>query len=73
MNLEEIKSIDQVIAALNSIILDTEVNNSVLGYFAVLYKKVTIKVKEGIAEGFFDDGPRMEALDVVFAKRYIEA
>jgi len=30
-------------------------------------------VKEGIAAGRFDDGPRMERLDVTFANRYLEA
>jgi len=30
-------------------------------------------VKEGIASGHFDDGPRMEQLDVAFAKRYLDA
>jgi hypothetical protein len=30
-------------------------------------------VKRGIAEGFFDDGPRMETLGVVFANRYLAA
>ena len=73
MNLEEIKTIDQVIEVLDSIILETVSKKSPLGYFAVLYRKVTVKVKEGIVMNFFDDGPRMEILDVVFAKRYIEA
>lgn len=73
MNLDEIKSIDQVIEVLESIILETEINKSPLGYFAVLYKKVTTKVMEGIENNFFEDGSRMETLDVVFAKRYIEA
>ena len=30
-------------------------------------------VKEGIEKGRFDDGPRMEQLDVNFANRYLEA
>jgi hypothetical protein len=34
---------------------------------------VTIGIKEGIAAGRFDDGPRMERLDVIFANRYLEA
>lgn len=44
-----------------------------LGYFATLYLKVTKSVKEGIANGQFQDGPRMEKLDVVFASRYLDA
>jgi hypothetical protein len=67
------KTIDDVIQQLDSIIDWARTNNSRLGYFAALYRKVTVKVKEGIAEGFFEDGARMERLDVVFANRYLEA
>ena len=66
-------TIDEVIRKLNLIIQDAETNNDPAGYFAALYQKVTIKVKEGIASGYFDDGPRMEQLDVLFAQRYIDA
>ena len=68
-----IKTIDQVILALDQIIQDSIDKESCAGYFAALYRKVTIKVKEGIEENFFDNGPRMEHLDVVFATRYIRA
>ena len=44
-----------------------------MGYFATLYRKVTIQVKKGIADNFFDDGPRMERLDVILANRYTQA
>lgn len=44
-----------------------------LGYFAALYRKVTVKVKEGILAGRFENGERMEELDVRFANRYLEA
>ncbi|MDD2304874.1 MAG: DUF5995 family protein [Prolixibacteraceae bacterium] len=70
---EQITTIDEVIAILGIIISESEKNNDTLGYFAALYQKVTIKVKEGIAAGSFEDGARMEQLDVVFAKRYIDA
>jgi hypothetical protein len=32
-----------------------------------------VRVKEGIAAGRFQDGPRMERLDVIFANRYLAA
>jgi hypothetical protein len=67
------KNINEVISLLNEIIESCIQEKSTLGYFAVLYCKVTEKVKEGIANGMFEDGPRMEQLDVVFANRYIEA
>lgn len=66
-------TIDQVIDQLGDIIARSIREQSRLGYFAALYRKVTIKVKEGIAEGRFENGPRMERLDVTFANRYLAA
>ncbi len=66
-------TIDDVINQLDAIVEWSKQNNSRMGYFAALYRKVTIQVKKGIADGFFDDGPRMERLDVIFANRYIHA
>jgi hypothetical protein len=66
-------STDEVIEQLSEIIDSSSRRGSRLGYFAALYRKVSIKVKEGIGEGLFEDGPRMERLDVVFANRYLEA
>jgi hypothetical protein len=67
------QSIDEVIARLDAIVERAMVERDRLGFFAVLYRTVTAAVKEGIAAGRFDDGPRMERLDVVFANRYLAA
>ncbi|MCE2963496.1 MAG: DUF5995 family protein [Chitinophagales bacterium] len=67
------QSIDEVIVILKNIIAENKNEASPLAYFAVLYCRVTEKVKEGIEQGIFQDNPRMEKLDVVFANRYIEA
>lgn len=67
------QTIDQVIDRLNEIIEESKVNESPMGYFAALYKNVTVTVKEKILAGYFDDNVRMEKLDVVFANRYIQA
>jgi Family of unknown function (DUF5995) len=67
------RTIDEVIARLDDIIARSIREQSRLGYFAALYRKVTVKVKEGIAQGRFENGPRMERLDVTFANRYLEA
>lgn len=67
------ETIDQVIDQLTEIIDWSRATGSRLGYFAALYRQVTIKVKEGIAENFFDDGERMQRLDVIFANRYLAA
>ncbi|HXT64612.1 MAG TPA: DUF5995 family protein, partial [Pyrinomonadaceae bacterium] len=60
------QTIDEILADLDQIILRARNDQSRLGYFATLYRNVTIKVKEGIIAGAFEDGPRMEKLDVTF-------
>jgi hypothetical protein len=67
------RTIDEIIIRLDEIIALARREESRLGFFAVLYRNVTLKVKEGIDAGFFEDGPRMERLDVAFANRYIAA
>ena len=66
-------SIDEVLARLTAIIADSEQTGSRAGYFAALYYKMTFSVKQGIANNLFQDGPRMERLDVIFANRYLAA
>lgn len=66
-------TIDEVIERLDVIINDSIQTKNRAGYFAALYRRVTAAVKEKIAEGYFDDNPRMEKLDVIFANRYLEA
>lgn len=73
INRGELATIDDVLNTLEFIILEAEKNNDPMGYFAVLYQRVTQKVKEEIEAGYFDDGPRMEKLDVAFAQCYIDA
>lgn len=66
-------NIKEVIAHLEEIIANSIAQESRLGYFAALYKRVTKKVEEGIANGEFKDSKAMEKLDVVFANRYLTA
>jgi hypothetical protein len=68
-----LKTIDEVIEALDAIIKQCEDDNDTAGYFAALYRKVTNRVKQGIANNEFEDGARMEKLDVIFASRYLDA
>jgi Family of unknown function (DUF5995) len=70
---EDVTTVDGVLEALDDIIARALVTGSRVGYFAAIYRKVTAKVAEGIAGGFFDDGQRMERLDVAFATRYLDA
>ena len=68
-----VMNIDEVIDAIQGIIEWSKANESCLGYFAALYKRITIAIKDAIAQGLFDDGPRMERFDVTFATRYFTA
>lgn len=67
------KTIDEVIHVLDEIITGCKQHQDPLGYFAVLYRKVTLRVKQGIARNEFEDNARMEQLDVYFANRYFAA
>jgi len=73
MDLQKITTIDEIIILLEEIVIESIENKDSSGYFAALYQNVTFRIKEGISSGLFDDGPRLEKLDVIFAKRYLEA
>lgn len=67
------QNIDEVIAGIHAIIAQCKTDKSRAGYFAALYLRMTIAVKEGILAGKFEDAKRMELLDVCFAERYTTA
>ncbi len=66
-------AINEVLVRLDEIVEECRISQSRIGYFAILYRQVTRRVKEGILLGEFEDNPRMERLDVLFAKRFIDA
>ncbi|HEX7830597.1 MAG TPA: DUF5995 family protein [Thermoanaerobaculia bacterium] len=66
-----INTIDDVINAIESIINWSIANESRLGYFGALYKRITIAIKQNLPK--FQDPARMERLDVTFASRYFAA
>jgi hypothetical protein len=68
-----VTTITEVVEAIESIIQWSIAASSRLGYFAALYKRITIAVRTAVARGAFQDGPRMERLDVAFASRYFDA
>lgn len=67
------ETIDEVLARLDEELDGARRTGSRLGYFAALYRGVTAEVRAGIHAGRFEDGARMERLDVVFAGRYLAA
>ncbi|MCI5209202.1 MAG: hypothetical protein D3910_10500 [Candidatus Electrothrix sp. ATG2] len=63
----------EVLEIINTIISDAKADNSRHGYFAALYKQVTLQITQGIDEGRFADPARMDRLNTAFANRYFEA
>lgn len=73
MSIKQATTINEVIQLLDEIIEDSKREQSALGFFATLYREVTLKIKEGIVNGSYQNGERMEKLDVIFANRYLTA
>lgn len=67
----DIRTIDDVLAAIERIIQWSLANTSRLGYFGALYKRITAAIKLNLPN--FQKPARMEQLDVVFASRYFAA
>ena len=60
-------------SALDTVIGWSITTSSRLGYFAAMYKRITIAVGVAVKNGAFQDGPRMERFDATFASRYFDA
>ncbi len=67
------KTLDEVITHLENIVKESKKNKSRAGYFAALYHKVTVRVKEDIEKGQFSNGNSLANLDITFANRYFDA
>src|SRR5690606_31257892 len=65
--------VDDVLDILDVMVADATVAADRRGYFAALYRQVTVEVRRGIAAGVFDDGARMSVFDAAFANRYFDA
>lgn len=71
--LEEPETIDDVLRTIDHIIDWSIKAESPIGYFAALYRRCTLAIREAIDQDVFDDGHRMEELDVAFGRRYVNA
>jgi hypothetical protein len=65
--------IDGVLAELRTVVDRAAAESDRVGLFAALYRQVTLAVAKAMADGVFDDGPRMNRLDTTFANRYLAA
>jgi len=68
-----VTAIDGVVQAIDSIIDWSISVSSRLGYFAALYKRITIAIGAAVLQGKFEDAQRMQRFDVIFATRYFDA
>jgi len=69
----QIQNIQDVVNQLAQIIEQSEATKNKAGFFAALYKRMTVAVMNSINTNQFDDGARMEKLDMIFAQRYLDA
>lgn len=67
------QTIHDVLIRLDQIVEECKSKQSRIGYFAILYRQVTLRIRDGILASEFEDNARMEILDVLFAKRFIDA
>jgi hypothetical protein len=71
--LNEPGTIDDVLRNIDQVLDWAKETKNAIGYFAVLYRRVTLGIRDAINDGKFVDGARIERLDVAFAKRYFNA
>lgn len=67
------QTIGEVVERLDALVAGYSEQESRLGYFPALYRRVTLAVRDGIRRGRFEDGTRMERLAVTFANLYLGA
>lgn len=67
------QNIDQVVDGLAGIVREATGAGDRVGYFASLYRQVTVEIRKAIHAGQFEDGPRMDRFDTLFGNRYFDA
>lgn len=70
---EHPQTLDEAIEALSAIVQWAKDAENRIGFFATMYRTVTVQVRAGVEADLFEDGPRMERLAITFANRYLEA
>lgn len=68
-----VQDIDGVVDALADVVHEAQVTGDRVGFFAALYRQVTVEVRAAIHSGQFDDGARMDRFDTLFGNRYFDA
>jgi hypothetical protein len=66
-------SIDMAIERMDRLLARAVEDDDPRGYFTAVYRAVTARIRDGIVDGEFADGERMERFDVRFANLYLDA
>jgi hypothetical protein len=64
------QDIDGVLEGLAAVVQQSRADNDRIGYFAALYRQVTLAVKQAVVAERFEDNPRMDRFDAEFGNRY---
>jgi hypothetical protein len=67
------RTVDDVLAALRTVVDDAARTGDRNGLFAAVYRQVTAAVAQQLADGLFDDADRLNRFDALFAGRYLTA
>ena len=65
--------IDAIVERLDAVIADARARRHRLGFFAAMYRQVTLCVGREVESGAFDDDARMARFVALFAGRYLGA
>jgi hypothetical protein len=71
--LEEPRTLDDSLRGIDQVVDWAIKADSHIGYFAALYKRITLAIQGAINEGVFDDGDRIDQLGIVFSQRYFNS
>jgi Family of unknown function (DUF5995) len=69
----QVKTFDDVLNGLDSIIESSVVENNYLGIFAYIYRRTTAQIKQATIDKRFEDNDRMQVMDVAFANFYLNS
>ncbi|MFN2504514.1 MAG: DUF5995 family protein [Acidimicrobiales bacterium] len=67
------ENVDDAIRLLTAVVDEARAARHRRGYFAAMYRQMTVHVKGGIVGGAFEDGDRMSRMVALFANRYLDA
>jgi hypothetical protein len=73
IELQEVKSVEDVVATFDEIIEWSINAYTPIGYFAVIYRQATVAIHDAIKQGKFTDADRMVQFQLIFARRYFTA